>query len=142
MAGLAPHPISIGHLQISSKRTYNSLSSIPEGTLARLFSLATKLSWVLFESFDIGGTNLLLKDGVEQEYTQIILDVIPRTTEDKINFLWTPLKQTEEEFKQSLALLEQAMTMEEEEKEKKQPDKMRRSPEDRNYMVDQLMRRP
>ena len=73
----------------------------------------------MFLLFDIGGTNLLLKDGVEQEYTQIILDVIPRTTEDKINFLWTPLKQTEEEFKQSLALLEQAMTMEEEEKEKK-----------------------
>ena len=100
VAVLSPNPSSIGHTLIIPKQHFTILEELPNYLVAKLFQLANKVSAALFQSLDIKGTNILVNNGVSanQKYAHFMINVIPRTEGDGLNFAWTPKQLNEEKM--------------------------------------------
>lgn len=89
-----------GHCFVLPKEHYPILEQVPDFIIAKLFSIANKISSTLFESLNIQGTNIFVANGVAagQTVAHFTINVIPRKENDGINLQWQPKQLNEEEM--------------------------------------------
>ncbi len=100
IAALSPAPSAAGHVVVMPKQHCLVLGQVPDAVMGEMFTVASKVSSVLFESLGAQGTNLLVQNGVEagQGAEHPIIHVIPRREGDNLNLLWTPKQASEDEL--------------------------------------------
>lgn len=150
VAFLTDEPFTIGHIILTSKDHFPIIEQVPDELVGHLLNIANKISVVLFEKMQLGGTNILINNGIAagQEMNHIIVNIIPRTQNDGINLNWEPKKISEDEMG-TLVLQIQEQTkdvgvekthmqevVEEEKTETISGD------EEENYLIKQLKRLP
>lgn len=97
---LSDTPSIDGHIVLAPKEHNPILEMVSQETLNHLFSVANKLSIILFESMKAKGTNIIVKNGISagQFHPHFSVNIIPRFENDGINFQWTPKKYGEKEL--------------------------------------------
>jgi diadenosine tetraphosphate (Ap4A) HIT family hydrolase len=91
-----------GHIQIVTKKHVVAIEDIKDDDLVHLFYIASYSSSAVFELLQAHGTNLICNQG-EFIGRHFRIDVVPRKTDDGLNFLWTPKKFKPEEIKDALS---------------------------------------
>src|SRR3989344_505840 len=117
-------PSTSGHLLLLPKEHYPIFEQVPDYVVAKLFILANKMSSLLFDSFNIQGTNILIANGIDagQEAPHVMLNVIGRVQGDGLSMQWQPKQVSEEEMGTiELLLKEECKGIGEFEKEKTEP---------------------
>ncbi len=104
MAILYPYPTVKGHTVVFPKQHVQILTLIEDAALERMYSVAQRLSSVLFDGLGAQGTNLLIQNGESagQSLPHCLLHILPRSANDGVNLEWQPTQAKPEE----LALLE------------------------------------
>lgn len=152
LAILHPSPASVGHILVMPKEHFAIFEQVPEFTTGRLFQITNKLSTVVFESLQMEGTNIIISNGTaaEQKWPHFTINLIPRRTQDGLNFAWSPRQFNEEEMGTAeLKLKAETKRISEEilEEEAEAPVIERKvehvaGTEEDNYMIKQLRRIP
>ena len=156
IAFLSPKPVSDGHIVIIPKKHHTILEQIPDFEIDKLFMLANKLSIAVFDSLRVGGTNLIINNGLAagQEIPHVALHIIPRNQGDNISYDWEPKKLNNEEISTvELRLKEGSSNVGAFEKKEEKPVDLDEKPEEKekkkisdkdkeNYLVKQLERIP
>ncbi len=99
IAYLNPMAASLGHILLIPKKHYTILEQMEEAVVAHIFSLASKLSAVLFETLECG-TNIILNNGAgaRQSIPHVAVHIIPRKDGDNIKLTWQPQEISKEEL--------------------------------------------
>ena len=65
-----------------------------------MFYVASYAATAIFEGLGAEGTNIIISNGKDssQRYPHIVLDVLPRKTNDGLDFKWEPKKITPEDM--------------------------------------------
>jgi histidine triad (HIT) family protein len=111
VAMLDENPASAGHLAVMPKEHYAILENVPDYLVNSIFQAANRLSVAVFESLKIQGTNILVSNGgaAGQALPHFMVNIIPRTEGDGMNFQWVPKQLSEEEMSTvEIVLKEQA----------------------------------
>lgn len=100
VAFLSPNPAVPGHSLVVPKQHFVIIEQTPDYLVGKLFQVANIVSSALFKAFDLQGTNILLNNGVSanQKIAHIMINVIPRTGNDNLNFNWIPKQLNEEQM--------------------------------------------
>ena len=100
IAVLDINPATRGHTILFSKSHYQIISLLPQEAQIRLFTVATKLSKVIYEATQAKGTNLLVQSG--QSAGQVVphagVHIIPRFEDDDVALAWNTLKLEQKDF--------------------------------------------
>ena len=123
-AFLEEKPATPGQITLLPKQHFPILEQIPDKSMGHLFTIANKLSTVLFDSIGCHGTNILINNGIAagQKHSHFSLNIIPRTEEDNIDLEWQPKQLSEEELSTTeLKLKEHTANIGIIEKEKEKP---------------------
>ena len=145
---LHENPANYGHILIIPKNHYVILEEVPDDIVEHIFSVANLISSTLFESLNIQGTNILVNNGADagQENPHFIVNIIPRTENDNINFEWSAKPASEDDLKTAELKLSQYTQKIIFEKEKPKPIEISKEPEeikdDESYMVKMLRKTP
>ena len=101
IAIIPERPCTKGHIQIISKKHYNTTQEMTEKELQHLVYASSFAATALFENLGAQGTNLVMKSGslIKKEGNHIHMDVIARNPDDGLNFLWEPKKLAESDMK-------------------------------------------
>ena len=93
------NPANPGHLLVLPKEHYTIMPQIPKEELGHLFIIIKYLSNALLKSFEAKGTNILVANGIAagQKAQHFMAHVIPRKTEDSLNFELPQRKLSEQE---------------------------------------------
>ena len=150
IAILHPLPVVPGHILLFPKKHYTIFENIPDYEVASIFKVASKLSIVVFEGLGAEGTNVMLTNGIAagQKYNHVTINIIPRKSDDGINFSWKPKHLSEEEMSTvELKLREHTKNIGAFEKEEPKPVNLKRKSEkisgrEENYLIRQLRRIP
>ncbi len=99
------NPANKGHVLLFPKEHYESLLELPDNL--NLLDIAKKLSIIITKSVNAEGINLFIANGTiaGQKVPHLVIHLIPRFKDDKINFAWNPKKITDEELAQLEVLL-------------------------------------
>lgn len=100
IAYLNHEPASLGHIMLVPKEHHTIFEQVPDAETAKMFTVASKLSAVLFDSLNLGGTNMIIANGVAagQDIPHVAMHIIPRLQQgDNLNFEWKPKQLSEEE---------------------------------------------
>ena len=97
---LSPEPATPGHLIVLPKQHAPILEAIPDYVVKEMFVNANKASTALFETLGAQGTNLLIQNGepAGQKHNHVLLHILPRFENDKLNLGWQPKKISEDEM--------------------------------------------
>jgi histidine triad (HIT) family protein len=89
-----------GHCFVIPKNHYPIIEQVPDEELTKLFSVANKISSLIFEELKVQGTNIFVANGIPagQTVAHFMINVIPRQENDGINLQWKPKQLTEEEM--------------------------------------------
>lgn len=89
-----------GHTFVIPKEHFTILEQVPDFLVGKLFNVANKISSCLFETLEIGGTNIFITNGVVagQAAAHFMINVIPRKDNDGINITWQPRQLSEDEM--------------------------------------------
>lgn len=89
-AFLAAAPLVPGHALLIPKAHHNSLTTLDQATLARLFATATSLGQALARAAGGDGFNLHVANGAcaGQEYPHVAVHLIPRHPTDGLHWPW------------------------------------------------------
>ncbi len=100
MAVLDIKPASRGHILLFPKKHYQLLAQMSEEEVSSLFTLANKLSAIVFECMKAEGTNIFTANGnaAGQMIPHVVVHIIPRWKDDKISFAWEGAKVDENEM--------------------------------------------
>lgn len=88
---ISNHPSSQGHLQVIPTKHITKIEELSEQESTHMWHLASYSATVLFETLKAQGTNIIL-NSVDFEDKHLVIDVIARTQDDGLNFLWDPKK--------------------------------------------------
>ena len=93
-------PASKGHVLLFPKKHYQLLAQMSEEEVNSLFTLANKLSAIVFECMKAEGTNIFTANGnaAGQMIPHVVVHIIPRWKDDKISFAWEGAKVDEKEM--------------------------------------------
>jgi histidine triad (HIT) family protein len=110
MAVLNQRPAAIGQIILFPKKHHAIFEAMPDYEVGNMFSLANKMSRVIFETIGCQGTNILLNSGIVagQESSHVSLHIIPRGEDDGINLQWKAKPMNEEEMSTIEIQLKQA----------------------------------
>jgi diadenosine tetraphosphate (Ap4A) HIT family hydrolase len=126
---------------------------MPDYEVGEMFGKVNKISTAVFESMGAQGTNIMLQNGVAagQNFSHLMVHVIPRREGDSINLMWPPKQLSEEEMSTvELKLKEGAKDIGEFKKKAPKPIEMDKEAEqikqpegdEENYLIKQLERIP
>lgn len=141
-------PCTPGHLVIVPKEHLPTLRDLSADRVKKMFRAASACSTAVFELASAHGTNILCTEGLDEH---VAIHVIPRTTEDGLDFRWQPKQLTPEEMDNALERLkdkafyigkkkEETVMVADVEEEKKQTEEFLEEEED--YMVKHVRRIP
>lgn len=110
MAILDINPANKGHVLLFPKEHYESLSDLPDNL--NLLDIAKKLSIIISKSVNAEGMNFFIANGAiaGQKVPHLIIHLIPRFKEDKLNFSWGPKEIIDEEMDKLEGLLREEAT--------------------------------
>ena len=93
-------PSALGHVLIIPKEHIENIYELNEELGGELFKIAIKLSKSLKKSYNLSGLNLVQNNGevAGQKVMHFHIHLIPRQTEDQINFSWQPISLLEDDF--------------------------------------------
>ena len=99
-AFLEEKPAVPGQILLLTKQHFPILEQLPDKLIGTIFTIANKLSSVLFDSIGCHGTNILINNGIAagQKHSHFSLNMIPRTENDNIDLEWQPKQLSEEEI--------------------------------------------
>lgn len=88
----------LGQILLFPRTHLPILESIPDPLIMHLGNTATKLSVTLYKALELGGTNIIINNGVPagQKQPHFSISIIPRKDGDGIDFSW-PHKEIPEE---------------------------------------------
>jgi len=100
LAVLDIHPANKGHVIVFPKKHYSVLAQMSGSEIAHIFTVASKLSAIVFDKVGAEGTNILLSAGVVagQAVPHVLVHIIPRFRDDGLDFSWKPKEFSEEEL--------------------------------------------
>ncbi len=144
---LSPEPATPGHLIILPKKHATILEQVPDYTVKEMFIHANKASTALFETLGAQGTNILIQNGEPsgQRHNHVMLHIIPRFENDKLNLGWQPKKISEDEMSTiELKIKQETGAVGSFEKEKEKPIEITKPKEitKEDYRVKHLKRIP
>jgi len=92
------NPSNPGHTIVFPKQHIQVLSQLKD--VSHLFNLVNKISSVLFDTLKAQGTNIFVANGqaAGQLIPHVVINIIPRFNEDKLNLFLEHKKTTEEEL--------------------------------------------
>lgn len=127
LAVLDVMPANLGHIILFPKQHINSL----EGLNDKIFTIAKQLAVAIKKI--TGNVNILLQSGVlaGQKTEHLIIHIIPRTQDDKININWQALKISEQDLEPLKEKIIQNLPVKEEIIEEKKEDLEKELPEER-----------
>jgi len=142
-AVLVEKPTTPGHTLIIPKNHFTILEQLPDAELSRIFTISNKISTAIFESLNMHGTNLIVKNGVAsgQEHAHFSAHVVPRVENDGLNFEWKT-KQLGEEEMSTVELMLKSGQEEKVEKPIEIKPKEELKDDGENYLIKQLRRIP
>jgi len=146
LAILHESPANYGHTLVMPKEHFTIMELVPDKIIEHLFTIANMISTALFETLNLQGTNVVVNNGVEagQKDPHFVINIIPRTENDGINFEWKAEPANEDNLKTAeLKLKEFGIQMAP--KEEKEPMKVEEHIEqvdDEDYMFKQLRKIP
>jgi histidine triad (HIT) family protein len=100
VAFLSKEPASIGHIIILPREHRTILEQMTTSEISKMFVISNKLSAAEFGSLGLGGTNLIVNNGVAagQEVPHVAMHLIPRMQQgDNLKLEWQPKQLSEEE---------------------------------------------
>jgi len=102
MAILSDEPTIFGHLLVFPKQHHQTLEEIDDKVTAQIFYVASYAATAIFEGLGAEGTNIVICNGKDssQRYPHLVVDVLPRKTNDGVSFQWDPKKLTPEEMEE------------------------------------------
>lgn len=105
LAILDINPANPGHTILFPKKHSYILSQLKDQEVSHLFKIANKLSVIIFESLNADGTNIFVANGpaAGQNAQHVLIHIIPRFENDKINLFWDP-KPVDEKILKEIAL--------------------------------------
>lgn len=144
-AFLNEKPASDAHIVVIPKEHFPILELIPDQTFQQIFKVANRLSVAVFDTMKVGGTNIVIANGVAagQTIPHASLHIIPRNENDGLNFEWQPKQLTQEEMSTVELKLKEAFS--EKPQETKTPLEKKKQPalsDPENYMIRALNRIP
>lgn len=149
VAMLDPNPVTTGHLIVTTKDHFPIMEQVPDYLIDHLFRIVNTVSISLFELLKVQGTNMIVNNGIAagQEHAHFMVNIIPRSENDKIDFQWQPKQLNEEEMSTvELALKEETKTIGAFEKEEEKPIQLEESEklhvDEDSYLMKQLRRIP
>jgi histidine triad (HIT) family protein len=89
-----------GHVLVVPRTHYVILEQIPSEEVGHLFTVANKVSSILFDAMQAHGTNLLVRNGIPagQDIGHVGIDVVPRWKNDTTQLQWQPQQIPEDVF--------------------------------------------
>jgi histidine triad (HIT) family protein len=146
---LHENPANYGHALVIPKQHHIIIEEIPDKIVEHLFSIANLISSTLFESLNIQGTNILVNNGTSagQENPHFIINIIPRTENDGINFEWSAKPAAEGDLKTAELKLNQYTKGIVFSEDAQKPVEIKKEPEElivdeESYMIRQLKKIP
>ncbi len=93
-------PASRGHILVIPKEHYTILEQIPDFLAGHLFSTANRASTKIFETLRVHGTNIMIENGIAagQRIAHFAINIIPRSENDGIGFVWQPKQVSDDEM--------------------------------------------
>lgn len=100
MAILDINPATKGHTLLFPKNHHQILSQLKQEEIAHIFKITNMLSKTAFEALKAEGTNIFIANGATagQKSPHVLIHIIPRYTDDGINFEWEHKKSEEKEL--------------------------------------------
>jgi len=93
---LSQNPVAVGHIIVEPKEKMPDLQSMSDDLVKHLFFGASYAATALFELANAQGTNIMLEEH------DVRVNVIARSQDDGLNFLWEPKQGNPQEI-QSVA---------------------------------------
>ena len=88
-------PCALGHLVIAPKNHIATMRDCTPDVAKKLLRAASACSTAVFELAGAHGTNILCTEGLDEHFA---VHVIPRKTEDDLDFRWQPKQLAPEEM--------------------------------------------
>ncbi len=97
-AVLVKRPMVAGHVKIYAKKEVKYIEELSDLEINHLFTVSSYVATAIFEGVGAHGTNIILNNGFDDNF---VINVIPRTDGDGINFQWD-MKQAKPEDLESV----------------------------------------
>jgi diadenosine tetraphosphate (Ap4A) HIT family hydrolase len=97
---LVENPLVPGQLRVIPKEKYATVQEIPGDLIAHFYFVASFAATTLFEGLGAEATNIIMNEGKSSPIKTVSIDVIPRKTDDGVEFKWDPQKITPEEMEE------------------------------------------
>jgi histidine triad (HIT) family protein len=151
MAVLSEEPTIFGHVLVFPKKHYSTFEEVENNIVTQLFYVASYAATAIFEGLGAEGTNLVICSGKDssKKYDHIVIDVLPRKTNDGLNLKWDPKRLSPEDMDKVVGKIKDKADLinlpEQEKKPKAEPvapdaDEMTYSED--NYVLRMLRRIP
>lgn len=100
MAILDINPANIGHTLVFPKQHAKVFRELNENLVLHCFTIANKISTAISDGLKAEGTNIFVANGIVAGQTapHALINVIPRFTDDKVQFGWNPKKADDKEM--------------------------------------------
>jgi histidine triad (HIT) family protein len=82
------NPANPGHVLLFPKEHYSIMPQVPEEEISHLFMIAKTLSNSILRSLGVGGTNIIVQNGIAagQKAQHFMIHIIPRKEKDGLKF--------------------------------------------------------
>jgi histidine triad (HIT) family protein len=94
-------PAVLGHSIVIPKIHSPIIEELEDEVVGHLFNVCNKVSSAIFDSLGAHGTNIILNNGIDagQELPHVVINVLPRSENDGLDFEWTPKKSDDAQIK-------------------------------------------
>ncbi|NOZ81430.1 MAG: HIT domain-containing protein [DPANN group archaeon] len=100
VAMLDPKPVVPGHVIVVPREPHPILELTPDEVLAKMLTIANRVSMAMFEELRCTGTDILISNGIPagQTVPHLSINVIPRQEDDGLDFSWKGKQLSQEEL--------------------------------------------
>jgi len=100
IAALDINPANKGHVILFPKVHYEIMSLMKD--VGHMFNVANRISSAVFEATNAEGTNIFVANGLAagQKMPHVVVHIIPRFAEDKVNLAWDKKEVSEKEMQE------------------------------------------
>ncbi len=145
----------LGHIRVFPKAHKETLEDLDSDVMTQMFFCANYAATAVFEGLGAEGTNILIRNGevADQKESHVCIDILPRKSEDGLNFQWEPtqlspedMDNVKDQIKDHTAFIgkqkPEQPKKEESENISKEVSKELPKPDEDNYLTRKLIRIP
>lgn len=100
-AFLARDKAVAGLIQVATNKHHAIFEHLSDYEAGHVFAIANEISSILVNYLKVGGVNIIVNNGVEagQSYPHFVVNIVPRTDNDGMDFTWQPKQLSPEDLK-------------------------------------------